>query len=176
PGDAADTILGDLYEEFDARGGSRRAAWWFWRQTVSLGVRYAGRGGAAAAVNREDRHMWIDHLRQDVKFAVRSYVKTPSFTIIVVATLALGIGASTAIFSLVDGILVKPLPFPDPDRLVFISELNGGGGMSVSWPNFLDWRTRVRTLEGLAASRSDAFTLTGGGRAERLIGRRVTSS
>jgi hypothetical protein len=68
--------------------------------------------------------MAFDNLRHDVRYAIRSYAKAPSFTIAVLATLALGIGASTAIFSMVNGILLRPLPLRDPDRLVYINEIN----------------------------------------------------
>jgi hypothetical protein len=68
--------------------------------------------------------MFLDTLRQDARFAVRTYAKAPAFTCAILATLALGIGASTAIFSLVDGILLQPLPLPDPDGLVYANEIN----------------------------------------------------
>ena len=68
--------------------------------------------------------MTFDMLRQDVRTAIRSCVAAPSFTAIVLVTLALGIGASTAIFSMVNGILLRPLPLPDPDRLVYAIEIN----------------------------------------------------
>src|SRR5258705_4610759 len=100
--------------------------------------------------------MSLDNLFQDVRYAVRSYAKAPSFAIAILATLALGIGASTAIFSMVNGIILRPLPFPEPDRLIFANELNPNGiGMSVSWPNFLDWRARARSFDGLASSRNE---------------------
>ena len=121
--------------------------------------------------------MWLDSLAQDVRYAVRSYAKAPSFTAVVLITLALGIGASTAIFSMVNAILLQPLPLPSPERLVFATELNPrGDGMSVSWPNFLDWRARVRSVDALAASRDEPLTLAGTERAERLRGRRVTGN
>ena len=92
-------------------------------------------------------------------------------------TLALGIGASTAIFSLVNGILLRPLPFPDADRLVFADEVKPNGDhMSVSWPNFLDWRARQHVFASLAASRAELQMLTGGDQPQRLLGRRVTGN
>jgi putative ABC transport system permease protein len=121
--------------------------------------------------------MFIDNLRHDLRYAVRSYAKAPSFTLVILTTLALGIGASTAIFSMVNGILLQPLPLADPDRLVYVNEVNPKGGtMSVSWPNYLDWRSRVQSFESLASSREESYTLTGGERAQRLRGRRVTGN
>ena len=105
--------------------------------------------------------MFLDNLRQDIRFALRSYAKAPSFAIAILATLALGIGASTAIFSMVNGIILRPLPFPEPDRLIFANELNPNGiGMSVSWPNFLDWRAWARSFDGLASSRNELLSVT----------------
>ena len=87
----------------------------------------------------------VESILYDVKYAIRSYAKAPAFTLAVVATLALGIGASTAIFSLVDGILLEPLPLPEPDRLVYINETGHNGTfISTAWPNYLDWRVRQR--------------------------------
>jgi len=95
----------------------------------------------------------------------------------VLTTLALGIGASTAIFSMVNAIVLRPLPLNDPDRLVWATETNPkGNAISLSWLNYLDWRERSRSLEALAASRDEAQTLTGTDRAQRLRARRVTSN
>ena len=85
----------------------------------------------------------IDNLTQDVRYAVRSYLKAPSFAIAILATLALGIGASTAIFSMVNGILLRPLPLPDPDRLVFATEINAR-----EEPDDLHVRAELLRLEG----------------------------
>jgi hypothetical protein len=121
--------------------------------------------------------MFADALRQDLRYALRSYAKTPAFTLAILATLALGIGASTAIFSMVNAIILRPLPFPDPDRLVFANEANpNGSGMSVSWPNYCDWRARSRSFEGLASSRRELVMLTGVDTAQRLEARRVTGN
>ena len=117
-----------------------------------------------------------DALVQDVRYTIRTYARTPSFTAAIVATLALGIGASTSIFSMVNGIVLRPLPLPDPDRLVYANEVNAGGmPISVAWPNFLDWRARARSFEGLAGSREEGLFLTGGERPDRLRARRVTA-
>ena len=162
-------IRGDLLEEFRrrARHSPRDSRRWYWRETLAL-----------ISHGQGYRHMiTLDHLRQDVRFAVRSHAKAPAFTLLVVATLALGVGASTAIFSIVNGILLRPLPLPQPDRLLWISEANNRGQMvSASWMNYLDWRARTHAFDALAATRPAEFTLTGMGRARPLTGRMVTSN
>src|SRR3954462_7452847 len=108
--------------------------------------------------------MFFDHLRQDLRYAVRSYAKSPSYALIMLITLALGIGASTAIFSMVNGILLRPLPLPDPDRLLFGPDTTvneKAPAISPSVPNYSDWRARVRSFEALALSTDAPQTLTG---------------
>ena len=158
-----EAMRGDLLEEFRAR----RSAPWYWREALSLIVRGQG----------YTRMLTLDTLRQDIRFAWRAYAKAPGFTAIVVATLALGIGASTAIFSVVNGILLRPLPFADPGRLMWINETNGARApISISWPNYLDWKARTRSFDTLAVSRASSFTWTGAGDGRRLVGRRVTAN
>lgn len=164
-----DTIRGDLLEEFRERDGLN-ASLWYWRHALSVAVRYA-------RFHREETpSMGLDTTWQDVRYALRSYRKAPTFALTVIATLGLGIGASTAIFSMVYGIVLRPLPYPKPDRIVFVGETNRSGAMmSVSWLNFLDWRARNHSFEVLAASRPDTFVLTGDRPAERVQGRHVTA-
>jgi len=170
-GARGDTIRGDLLEEFRAQPD--RAA--YWRHALSLSLCYMWRRDPERDSRRD--HMRLETLWQDGRLAVRSYAKTPSFTIAILATLTLGIGASTAIFSMVNGILLRPLPLPDPDRLVYANEVNPKGDrISTSWPNYLDWRARTRSFEHLALSRDEPQTLTGIERAERLRARRVTGN
>src|ERR671916_1919348 len=114
----------------------------------------------------------MNTLLQDVRYGARMLWKKPGFTAVVLATLALGIGANTVIFSVVNGVLLRPLPFPTADRLVFMSEWSQQvPNMSVSYPNFEDWRRETRTMEQMAAFRSNGFTLTGGSEPERLTAR-----
>ena len=112
---------------------------------------------------------------QDMKYSFRMLRKNPGFACVVVITLALGIGANTAIFSFVNAVILNPLPFPDADRLVVINEItNQREEMSVSLLNFRDWQTRAKSFEGIGGYRFDAFNLTGIGSTQRLIGQEVT--
>src|SRR5437867_1222761 len=91
----------------------------------------------------------------DLKFALRQLLKNPGFTAVAVLTLALGIGANTAIFSIINGLLLKPLPYPEPDQLVTLWESSPQRGVEqerVSGPNYLDWRAQNTVLSDLAAS------------------------
>src|SRR5215475_15360661 len=101
---------------------------------------------------------------QDLRFAFRSFRKNPGFTCAAVLTLALGIGANTAIYSVIDGVLLHPIPFPDPDRLVAIYQKTPSSDRNaVSYPNLLDWQRSSQTFEAIAGWREDLFTLTGRG-------------
>src|SRR5580765_5170052 len=92
---------------------------------------------------------------QDLRFAFRQLLKQPGFTAVAVLTLALGIGANTAIFSIINGVLLKPLPYPEPDRLVTLWERDPQRGVEqerVSGPNYLDWRAQSTAFSDLAVS------------------------
>ena len=106
---------------------------------------------------------------QDVSYATRLLWKNPGFSTVAILTLALGIGANSALFSVVSGVLLNPLPFPQPDELVGVYEkTNEFDRSSVSYPNYLDWKKENRGLEALAAYRSDRFNLTGMGEPQRV--------
>jgi len=101
-------------------------------------------------------------LFKDIRYGIRSLAKRPGFTALAVITLALGIGACTAIFSVVDGVLLRPLPYPDPEQIVQLREVNAAGRrIAFTEPNFLDLRTRAHTLEGVAQYAGDLTTVTG---------------
>ncbi len=118
----------------------------------------------------------METLFQDLHYGLRMLVKSPSFTAVAVATLALGIGANTALFSVINGVLLSPLAFPRPDQLVTLHENkpNFEGG-SVSYPNFRDWQRDNHTFSSLALARTSAFSLTGIGDAEQVSGEFVSS-
>ena len=104
----------------------------------------------------------MDTLIKDIRYGVRSLTKRPGFTVIAVITLALGIGASTAIFSVVDGVLLRPLPYPHAERIVQLREVNPSGGkIAFAEPNYLDLRARSRTLEAMAQYGGDLTTVIG---------------
>ncbi|MGH9142020.1 MAG: permease prefix domain 1-containing protein, partial [Vicinamibacterales bacterium] len=111
--------------------------------------------GNVGLVKEVTRDMWgwisMDQLAQDVRYGVRSLRKTPGFAAVAVATFALGIGVNTAMFSVINAVMLRPLPFPHSERLVDVAELDlrpsqGLRPSSVSWPNFFDWRSRTRAF------------------------------
>jgi predicted permease len=118
----------------------------------------------------------METLLQDLRYAIRMLFKSPGFTAVAILTLALGIGANTALFSVVNGVLLNPLPFPDPARLVTVaaSKPNFARG-SISYPNFLDWHRINHCFSFFAVSRSSGYLLTGVGNAEELGAALVTS-
>src|SRR5262249_50512638 len=115
-------------------------------------------------------------LWQDLRYGGRMLMKNPGFTLITVITLALGIGANTAIFSVVNAALLRPLPYEDPDRLVVIWGTHPQVGREeASLPDFVDWREQSQSFERMAATTWWSFSLTGGEEPERLIGTAVTA-
>ena len=117
----------------------------------------------------------MDTLQQDLKYAVRRLMRAPGFTAVAVLTLALGIGANAAIFSVVHGILLKPLPYHEPDRLVALYHLSEGQRASMSGPNFTDLKNRTQTLSGAGAYVTYRTILTGRGDPTRLNAAQVTT-
>src|SRR5205823_1700442 len=113
----------------------------------------------------------------DFRDALRQLIKAPSFTIVAILTLALGIGACTAIFSVVNVVLLRPLDYPDPDRIVVIRETNlpKFPEFSVSPPNYLDWEKQTKSYESLAAYTSSRVNLTGDGEPQQLLALKTTA-
>jgi len=127
---------------------------------------------------REHRKENLSVLKQDLRFALRSLRRQPAFTAIVVITLALGIGANTAIFSVINAVMLTPLPYREPHRLVMLWETRPGSDRPlVSYPNFKDWRQRQRGFEDIGVYYPWAsFTMTGRGDAERVDGALVSGN
>ncbi len=127
---------------------------------------------AIADVSANAMRVHADILVQDVRYAVRSLRRTPGFTITAIVVAALGIGATTATFSIADHVLIRPLPFEDPDRLVRLTEDHTSIGyprMEPSPPNYLDWK-RLATSLSIEAFNGDSRSLVGSGEPERIVG------
>jgi len=193
PADGREEILGDLYERFAIRWGvvgAPRARLWFWAQALRaashFGFRRVARGAPAPRgvhsrrkQQRPPQRTVISSMLQDLKYAFRSLARAPGFTFVAMLTLALGIGATTAIFSVVNAVVLRPLPYPEPERLVRIFQTDRGGGRhSTSDPNFLDFREQNRTFEDLATISLDNLqaTLLGAKEPERLSSASATGS
>src|SRR5437868_11998550 len=123
-------------------------------------------------------HMLSD-VGQDLRYGLRMLVKNPGFTTVAIIALALGIGANSAIFSVVNTVLLRPLPYKNPERLVMVWEDNAKQGFPRDTPspaNFIDWRDQNHVFESMAAIVEISFNLTGVGDPERIDGRRVSAS
>jgi len=120
----------------------------------------------------------VHTLLQDFRYALRQLRKSPGFTAVAVLTLALGLGANSAIFSVIDAVLLRPLPFHAPSRLVIVKPTEPGrrDDIGVSYPTFLDWRAQNHVFEGLAVFRQDDFTLTRRGEPAHLTGAVVSAN
>src|SRR5271154_4719453 len=120
----------------------------------------------------------MNRLLQDLRYAVRQLSRNQGFTAVAVLTLALGIGANSAIFSVVYAVLLRPLPFHDPGRLVAVKATQPGRleDVGVSYPAFLDWRSQNHVFEGLSVFRTDDSTLTGRGEPAHLTGAVVSAN
>lgn len=119
----------------------------------------------------------LQELTGDVRFGLRLLARSPGFTIVALITMALGIGANTALFSVVNGVLLKPLPYPEAERIVYLRETNlarGWDSFAIAPFNFRDWQEQNRSMELLAAYWPRTVTYTGGDRPRRLSGYRVS--
>ncbi len=118
----------------------------------------------------------MDSFLKDLRYGARMLLKNPGITFIVILALALGIGANTAIFSVVNAVLLRPLPFPEPDRLVFLNETSKTmDEISVSYPNFTDWRNQNKVFEKIGVYNRSSYNLTGAGEAERITTGQVSA-
>jgi putative ABC transport system permease protein len=155
------------------------------RGMTSEDARYAARRklGNPTQIREEIYRMnsltFIESLWQDVRCGLRMLRKNAGFATVAILTLALGIGANTAIFSVINGVLLSPLPYNDPDRIVLVLESNPTRGFpqfSVSPPNYMDWKKNSTSFEQIASIARGDFNYTGGAEPERISGARVASS
>src|SRR5215813_4822983 len=115
-------------------------------------------------------------LLRDLRYGVRMLLKTPGMTFVVILALALGIGANTAIFSVINAVLLKPLPFDHPEQLLFLNERSPVlDEMSISYPNFTDWRNQNHVFEKIGVYNRNSYNLTGYGEAERILTGQVSA-
>ncbi len=160
---AADDLLADGWSEEEALAEARR------RLGDEGDIRRRSEREARRRDARIRRARAWEGMMGDVKFAVRSLARSPGFALVALVTLALGIGANTAIFSVVEGILLRPLPYPEPDRLVRVWETGQSGGtMDFSTPSFLDVQRQATSLAAAAAVRPAALTVLGGNEPARI--------
>jgi predicted permease len=136
--------------------------------------------GNVELIKEVTREMWggasLERLMQDLRYGLRMLAKSPGFTAVAILTLALGIGANTALFSVVNGVLFSPLPYPHPEQLVWLAESkpNFATG-SISFPNFQDWLKNNQSFTSMGLSRGYSYNLTGLGDAEQLRARLISS-
>ena len=176
-------IDGDLMEGFAARHSSGRrgnARLWYWRQLFSLDVfrlrRIVGAPGGRAAPRKRDG--LAHELIHDIFHAVRTLSKAPAFSLVVLTTLALSIGATTAIFSVVNAVLLRPLPYADADRLAMVFRTVprfGFARSTSSYPDFNDWRAEATSFTSLAAYGYTTRDYMADEGAERWVGYRATA-
>jgi predicted permease len=168
----------DMRTEELARTGMSRA------DARDQATREFGRADSSAVVlarlgERVERRRRVGQfgaeLRQDASLGLRLLIRSPGFAAVAILTLALGIGANTAIYSVLDAALLRPLPYPEPDRLVMVSEtIESGNRNSVSGGAFLDWRTHQTQFDALALTGKVSYNLRGSGAPERLRGMEVS--
>jgi predicted permease len=145
----------------DARGAARRA--------------FGNLTAVKEAIHEMSNWTKVEQLGQDLRYGARLLYRSPAFSMVAVLTLALGIGANTAIFSVVDAVLLRPLPFPEPDRLVRLWETTPAGDHNVVSPfNFLHWRDRTRSFEHMAAIGDWTSNITGDGEPVAVHGLNVS--
>lgn len=115
-------------------------------------------------------------LWQDIRYGVRMLIKNPGMAFVVILALALGIGANTAIFSVVNSVLLRPLPFDQADQLVFLNERSPVlDEMSISYPNFIDWRNQNQSFEKIGVYNRASYNLTGSGEPERIVAAQMSA-
>ncbi len=146
-------------------------------------ARYAAvrKFGNVTRVKEETREVWsfvwLEQLLQDVRYALRMLAKAPGFAAIAVLTLALGIGANTALFSVVNGVLLNPLPYPHPHQLVALyGKAPGYDQAPIAYPNFLDWQRDTHSLSSIALYHNEDYNFTGTDKAERLSGYMISAN
>ena len=164
-------ILEELHDHLEREIEAHRRRGVSPEEARRLAVRDLGGLTQTIESTRDVRATWLDTFWRDLRYGARLLRRSPRFTVTALTVLILGIGSTTAIFSIAYAVLVRPLPYADPGRLVFLAEHQGSG---IAWPNFDDWRQRATSFEGIASSLADAVIVTGGELPRRLDSRSVT--
>lgn len=180
--DLADEIeahLGLKVEELMSKGASEDEAWQEARRSFGDPER-ARKESKPHAASRERKHRageFLDSLSQDLRYALRTLRRSPGMTLLTIVILALGIGANTAIFSVLKAVFLQPLPFPEPEELTFVWNRNArtGGYGPTTFPDFLDWREQNQSFEAMGAFGGAYLNLTDGEDPVQIRGARVTA-
>ena len=184
PADVRESLLADLDEGFERQlrdRGARRARRWYRRQAIRGAMplmRMRWRQRHVPSPTQERSMTPFEALTRDLRYAVRLLWKSPAFTLPAILTLALGLGATTAIFSVVHAALLTPLPYPSPGGIVMVwQDMRARGGPAQEWAtpgNLVDWSAETRLFNSVASIRQLGATLTGTGEPEMLPGEQVT--
>jgi hypothetical protein len=169
-----DTLAAELQEEINAHIEMKAG-------DIGSSASARRQFGNAALILEEAHHIWgwpgLEALWQDLRYGARMLLKAPGFAAVAVASLAIGIGANTAIFSVVDKLLIRKLPVDEPDRLVVVSASRGAGVSTMSnFPDFVDYRDRNEVFDGLVCYTQRALTLSTGDQADRIQGMIVSGN
>jgi len=154
-----------IEEGMEEKAAARRAA-----------LEFGNRSRAQADSHDAKLLVWLESTVQDIHYGIRTLLKSPSFAAVAIVTLALGIGANTATFSVVNRVLLSPLPYQDPDRLISVfEEIPSSKRSSISYPNFLDWRDMNRSFSSIAGYRGTDVNISWNGEAEHLPGEMISA-
>src|SRR5688500_18512659 len=174
-----------MYDSARADGASREEAEHrvelqtaLWAADAAL-LKHPARRASAVLPPPATASTWMDGIAHDIRYALRLFRRQASFSLLVIIIMALGIGATTTLFSVTYGVLMKPLPWPDADRLVMVKETRGGNRPrfgALSNAAYLAWREQASTIDGVAAWSSSMATLSGVGEAERIRVATATAS
>src|SRR5215813_14028845 len=173
-------LRADWRQEWEAELSYRETLLEAWDQLnwrAKLDLLWHSAGAFADALWLQPRR-WEDEMFQDLRFGVRTLLKHKGFTAVAALTLMLGIGANTVIFSVMNAVLLRPIPFPDPDRLVMVwatDQETRRRQDSTSFPDFMDWREQNQVFAQMAAYSIAPFNMTGGNQPERVIGLRASA-
>ncbi|HEX7121210.1 MAG TPA: ABC transporter permease [Gemmatimonadaceae bacterium] len=169
-------VIGDLVEAFETRAqrrGTRAARRWFWRESLAIGLK-PWPATPTTGIPAAPKESLMQSFTQDLRFATRMIVRSPAVSVLTVLTLALGIGATSAIYSVARPALFDPPPYPDPDRLALVWERSREGTSNIGYATFRDLERESRTISAAAAMSYWQPAVSDGQETERLNGQRVT--